>query len=63
MTSVLFLLKTDSYTLFGLIRRAMMYVLDGCACRFVFRSGSLDIVGGDTALLFMTIPLLDIVVA
>jgi len=47
--SFLFLLKNGLvYTLFGLIARAMMYVI--CACRFIFRSGSLDIVGGDTSL-------------
>ena len=35
-------------TIFGLIARAMMYVV--CACRFVFRSSSLDIIGGDASL-------------
>ena len=37
------------YTLFGLIVCAMMYGV--CACRFGFRFGSLDIVGGDSSLI------------
>ena len=35
-------------TLFGLIARAMMYVV--CACQFVFCSSSLDIVGGEASM-------------